>query len=214
MNALQKLLNCYLAAGEDLTTLKSDYFSYSSETQDESAAWSAKRLSCLCSVYSDDYEGAIDEMRDLLDAAPFPSDSVLVEIDILSVQELLEQNTDQSRDYEQKRGQLEAMLEDIDTRREMSSGNILPENDALTSIYPNPFNSATTIGFVLNSKENVGLEILDLSGRLVAEIVDGKAFEAGNYRVTLAGDRLPAGIYFCRFQTEQTIQTQKLVLVK
>ena len=84
----------------------------------------------------------------------------------------------------------------------------------LLAAYPNPFNSATTIGFVINSQANVRLEILDLSGRLVAEIVGGQAFEAGNYRMTLPGDRLPAGIYFCRLETPRFNRTIKLTLVK
>ncbi len=76
-------------------------------------------------------------------------------------------------------------------------GNALPTAFALLQNYPNPFNPATTLRYDLPEAGNVHLEILDLLGRKVAELVNGEQ-AAGRHAVSWEGTRSSSGIYFAR----------------
>ena len=84
---------------------------------------------------------------------------------------------------------------------------------------PNPFNPITGIGFRLDEKSAVTLEVFDLAGRLVRTLVRGRIFEAGSR--TLAwngtgdgGRSLPAGTYICRLAAGDQVRTRRLTLIK
>ena len=61
--------------------------------------------------------------------------------------------------------------------------------------YPNPFNPSTTIQFTLPRTSDVKIEIYDLLGNKVKQLVDGR-YEAGVHSVTLNASDLAAGVYF------------------
>ena len=99
-----------------------------------------------------------------------------------------------------------------------ATGNEGPKHFNLLTNYPNPFNPATTIEFDLVDKEwsPIQLNILDIKGHLVASLVDG--FPSNN-KVTWNGknhfgENVPAGIYFVRLESESTILTNKMILLK
>jgi FlgD Ig-like domain len=84
---------------------------------------------------------------------------------------------------------------------------------------PNPFTAATTIQFdVPAGGAQVKLEILDPAGHWVATLAD--AFMPGGSRTvrwngTNASGRLaPSGLYFCRYQSAGSSETQKLMLIR
>jgi spore coat protein A len=91
----------------------------------------------------------------------------------------------------------------------------LPQISALALLpnYPNPFNPVTTLSFSLPKAGKVNLSIWDVSGRLVATVVDGWR-EEGYHDVTFDGSNLASGVYFTHFQTETGSQVQKMVLMK
>ena len=86
------------------------------------------------------------------------------------------------------------------------------------AVSPNPTNPATTVSFRLGDPEDVGLEVYDLRGRLVARLAEG-ILAAGDHQARwdgtdVAGRRVPSGTYVLRLRTGSAIQTQRLTLVR
>jgi hypothetical protein len=92
------------------------------------------------------------------------------------------------------------------------------EERRLGAIFPNPSAAATTITWSQPREERVGLGIYDLSGRLVARLVDGVAGE-GSHAVRWdgtdsSGRRAPAGVYLYRLKSGSFREAKYLVLVR
>jgi len=66
---------------------------------------------------------------------------------------------------------------------------------ALNQNYPNPFNPSTTITFAIATDGRVGLNVYDVSGRIVATVMD-QNLKAGTHTVTFNADKLATGVYF------------------
>jgi hypothetical protein len=95
----------------------------------------------------------------------------------------------------------------------------LPDLARLYPCYPNPFNPATTIRFELPHTASVNLRVYDIRGRRVRTLIEGETVAAGRHEQAWNGRddngrTLPAGIYFCRFETEGFRQTYRMALVK
>ncbi|MCX6640614.1 MAG: T9SS type A sorting domain-containing protein [bacterium] len=93
-----------------------------------------------------------------------------------------------------------------------SSGN-RPISYKLNSNFPNPFNPTTTISYSLPTTSLVNLSIYDVSGKKVAELVNGMR-AAGAKKITFDGSNLTSGIYFCRLQAGEYSAVQKMILLK
>lgn len=78
---------------------------------------------------------------------------------------------------------------------------------------PNPFNPATTLSFALPKASRVCLSVYDVSGRLVATLVDGWR-DAGVHEVTFDGSSLASGVYIYRLQAGTYHASGKMVLMK
>ncbi len=92
-----------------------------------------------------------------------------------------------------------------------------PRSDVVFS-YPNPFTGSTTINYVLNEQKNVSLKVYNITGQLVATLVN-KQKPAGQHTIQwdandTNGNKMPNGTYFIRMQTEDNTQTTKLVLMR
>jgi photosystem II stability/assembly factor-like uncharacterized protein len=90
---------------------------------------------------------------------------------------------------------------------------VIPATFALSKPYPNPFNPVTMIGYTLPKKSQVSLSIYDVSGRQVAELVDGWR-DAGVHEVEFDASELASGVYLCRLQASNYSAVQKMVLMK
>jgi hypothetical protein len=84
---------------------------------------------------------------------------------------------------------------------------------ALNQNYPNPFNPSTTIQFAIAKDGHVGLNVYDVSGRLVATVMD-ENLKAGNHTVTFNADKLATGVYFYKLSTSSGEMTRKMVIVR
>ena len=84
---------------------------------------------------------------------------------------------------------------------------------ALHQNYPNPFNPVTTISYSLPVSSHVRITIHDLKGRVVDELVTGRAV-AGTYSVEWDASGVSSGIYIYRIESSGFTQTRKLVLLK
>lgn len=83
----------------------------------------------------------------------------------------------------------------------------IPLNLALMQNYPNPFNPSTVITFALPFNATVKLEVFDVLGRKMEELVNGMV-GAGYHNVAFEASGLSSGIYFYRLTaTEENSQT-------
>jgi flagellar hook assembly protein FlgD len=92
------------------------------------------------------------------------------------------------------------------------------ENRCRFTSLPNPFTSSTEISFQLSKDEDVNLCIYDIQGRLIKVLINDIK-RAGTHNVAWHGldknnNRVTAGVYFCKFTTEQDTYVQKLLLLK
>jgi hypothetical protein len=93
-----------------------------------------------------------------------------------------------------------------------------PTKFALFDAVPNPFNPRTTISFALPAASHVELSVYDVSGRLVATLLDENR-PAGTHRVewdgrNRAGERVASGVYLYRIQAGGFTDTKRMVLLK
>jgi hypothetical protein len=95
---------------------------------------------------------------------------------------------------------------------------IIPDQFALHSIYPNPFNPIANIPYDVAEESFVSLIIYDLLGREVIRLVD-KYQMPGKYHIRWNGKNsyhraLPSGIYFLRFEAHNFSSVRKITLLK
>jgi len=95
----------------------------------------------------------------------------------------------------------------------MDSESAAPSDYELLAAYPNPFNAAANINYVLPERSLVTLVVYDVTGREVAVLVDGWV-DSGSHNVIFDGSGLSSGVYFAQFQTSDFRQARKLLLVK
>ncbi len=83
----------------------------------------------------------------------------------------------------------------------------------ISSAYPNPFDSKTSIGINLLSEQMIKVELLDVMGRKVALVFNGK-LAAGIHDIEIDGTGLSNGIYFIKVAGETFTQTTQVILNK
>ena len=101
---------------------------------------------------------------------------------------------------------------------EMEQNKYLPSQFYLFQNYPNPFNLETEIRFDLAHQEIVLLTVYDILGRKVKTLLN-KTLPAGRYAVEWDstqefGQLVSSGIYFYRLETENHVQSRKMILLR
>ena len=94
--------------------------------------------------------------------------------------------------------------------------SLVPKRAGITEIRPNPLTGQAVVRYNLTRPGNVALAVFDLAGTKVRTLVSGHE-QAGQNAVTWnraddTGRQVPAGVYFCRFETEDRTDTRKLVV--
>jgi hypothetical protein len=79
--------------------------------------------------------------------------------------------------------------------------------------YPNPFANNTTISFNLKSNSFVNLSVYDVSGRMVAQLINENR-SAGTNTVVFAPDYAASNTYFYKLTTDFGTETRKMMLLK
>lgn len=106
-----------------------------------------------------------------------------------------------------------ASLSSYDVATSNEPADELTRSFELNQNYPNPFNPSTIISFDLPSNSNVILEVFDVMGRRVAQLIDGHR-QAGTHEVAFRAGHLPSGIYTYRLTADGVSQTRSLTLIK
>jgi hypothetical protein len=83
----------------------------------------------------------------------------------------------------------------------------------LAQNYPNPFNPATTLAFTLGREGFVKLNVFDILGRQVSDLIH-QNLPPGEYNVPFNGSHLPSGLYFYTLESPEGFKTQKMMLLK
>ncbi len=91
--------------------------------------------------------------------------------------------------------------------------NVTPENYVLHQNYPNPFNPSTTIGYSVPKAGNVKVEVFDILGRKVVELLNTNV-NPGNYKIVFDASAYTSGMYIVRLSAPEVTLTKKILLVK
>lgn len=96
----------------------------------------------------------------------------------------------------------------------------IPENIGLCTVSPNPFNSSLSIEYYIAEEENVEIDLLDISGRSVAEI-ENRVSSPGRHKIIWEtnstrnkGNPIPSGIYFISFRAGARRDYFRTLLIK
>jgi hypothetical protein len=91
--------------------------------------------------------------------------------------------------------------------------NIVPDDIALHNAYPNPFNPSTTIQFDVKEMNHIKLNIYDISGRQVANLIS-KTMAPGNHQISWNPGTLSSGVYLIELNSGTKSLKQKVTYIK
>jgi hypothetical protein len=105
-------------------------------------------------------------------------------------------------------------LEPLPTSAGSGYDGYLPSRVAMQTVYPNPFNTATTITYSVL----INISIYNTQGQKIKALVD-RYQEAGTYSIQWKGEderenQVPDGLYFCQINWDNFSQSIKLMLLK
>lgn len=87
------------------------------------------------------------------------------------------------------------------------------KNSIEFGLWPNPFNSTSNISYNLYNSEHVLIEVYDLLGRRVDELVNSIK-SPGNYTISYNPDKLVSGVYILTMHAGKEVINKKFVLLK
>ncbi|MGZ3863589.1 MAG: Kelch repeat-containing protein [Bacteroidia bacterium] len=96
------------------------------------------------------------------------------------------------------------------TQMHTTAINHVKLNNAVVTVYPNPFNEKTSLSVSLNKEQEVSVNVYDISGRFVAELIN-KNLSEGNHTITWNAASAASGIYVARIMIGNNVLTKKLI---
>ncbi|MDP8320947.1 MAG: tandem-95 repeat protein [Candidatus Stygibacter australis] len=81
------------------------------------------------------------------------------------------------------------------------------------TVYPNPFNPEINISFELEESGYILLEVYNIKGQRVCTLISNE-FTAGKHLVTWNASEQSSGIYLLQYQSENIMETRKIILLK
>ncbi|GAB5522068.1 MAG: hypothetical protein RhofKO_43190 [Rhodothermales bacterium] len=85
-----------------------------------------------------------------------------------------------------------------------------PDAFGLRAVYPNPFAQSTTIMYTMPEPGAVKLEVVDLLGRRITQLVEDEQ-SAGTYTVEWNAEDLASGLYILRLSSDTQHATHKII---
>ncbi|MDP8208528.1 MAG: T9SS type A sorting domain-containing protein [Candidatus Electryonea clarkiae] len=90
----------------------------------------------------------------------------------------------------------------------------IPDKYTLSAIYPNPFNSTTTISVGLPASSELKLNIFNITGQQVSTLANER-YSPGYHKFTFNADELPSGIYFIHASVPGKMdEVRKVMLIR
>ena len=102
-------------------------------------------------------------------------------------------------------------IEDRGSAEETENTNLV--NNQL-SVSPNPFTHQTAITYQLDELTIVSVNVYDMNGRVVEELVPSSPQTAGLHEIIFNAEGRIAGIYWVLLKTKKGVETKRLVLMK
>ncbi len=84
----------------------------------------------------------------------------------------------------------------------------------LAPLYPQPATQGTTLHYTLRSEADLRIELVDVAGRSLRTLHEATHVPAGQHSVHLRMDALPAGRYFLRVETGNTLRVLPVLLLR
>jgi hypothetical protein len=78
---------------------------------------------------------------------------------------------------------------------------------------PNPVRGQATLRYEVPEQTSVRIDLFDVLGRRVTTLVDRKEV-AGRQTTTVDASRLSSGTYFVRLQSDGTVRTEQITVVR
>lgn len=103
--------------------------------------------------------------------------------------------------------------EEVTTSTDGSIHLNYPENK-LYPVFPNPTQTTITVGFTLAHAEKVKLEIFDLNGQLITNVLNGATYFMGQHQLEVDVNSLHAGVYLIRLSGQYFQESQTFTVTK
>jgi hypothetical protein len=99
-----------------------------------------------------------------------------------------------------------------------SGDGAIPSDYKLYQNHPNPFNASTRIAFQIPYNSKVKIEIFDITGALVATLVDSQ-YSAGVHTIiwqgiNSKGESLASGVYLYKLTVGDISSVRRMILLK
>lgn len=88
-----------------------------------------------------------------------------------------------------------------------------PEDFALYSNYPNPFNPSTKIRYAISQTAFTSIKVYSIVGEEVATLIN-ELKTPGIYEINFDGTELTSGTYFYKLESGNFSQTKKMIILK
>ena len=83
----------------------------------------------------------------------------------------------------------------------------------ISSEYPNPFNPVTNIEYTISQAGNVEIIVYDVMGRKI-DTIHNEFKSNGTHSITWDASNRSSGIYYLQIKSNDSVKTQKVVLLK
>ncbi len=97
--------------------------------------------------------------------------------------------------------------------KDRKSGRLKAAEMGNLGVYPNPFAENTTVAFSVAEQAEVRLEILDVSGRLLQQIYEGKAEPDQDYEIPFTNTQFGSGVYLLKLTIGDTELVERMVIL-
>jgi hypothetical protein len=88
-----------------------------------------------------------------------------------------------------------------------------PELITVAQNYPNPFNPGTTISFALRESSHIQLNVYNMLGQKVGELINGR-HSVGSHEVYFDAKSLTSGVYYYELKADGQRLVRKMTLLK
>lgn len=95
----------------------------------------------------------------------------------------------------------------------VSESGFTPNQQMLSDVYPNPFNSEATVSFILPKSQSVKLDLININGAIELEL-GHQIYTSGSHSLYLQANTLPGGVYFLRLISNNEHQYRKVILLR
>jgi hypothetical protein len=85
---------------------------------------------------------------------------------------------------------------------------------SIISCYPNPVYSEATVEFELTETSYINLVLIDISGKPVRQLVNGKLYSKGTHTIPMVAEKNTKGVYFIKLEINNTLShTIKIIII-